>query len=129
MKHLMSLVCCLLLMACQDNADQKRLEKDLLGRWKIYQVRYGKKDISKSSDPGNENGIDFYDNNTYYRFGNLGFQDTGRYSLEEGCLVFTSEKDSLKQYTLIDLERDTLKIIIPLEKDDTLKMSLYKMER
>lgn len=124
MKYWISLVCCSTLwMACQQDKAM-----DLEGNWKIYKISYGGKDISKSSDPFNENGISFYEDNTYKRFGNAGFQDTGSYTLEEDWLVFASEQDSLKQYTIPNLQQDTLEIVIPLEEDDTLKMGLYKMK-
>lgn len=124
MKYWISLVCCsTLLIACQQDK-----AKDLEGNWKIYKTSYGKRDISKSSDPFNENGITFYENKTYRRFGNAGFQDSGKYTLEEDWLVFDSEQDSLKQYTFTTVQQDSMEIIIPLEEDDTIRMNLYKMK-
>lgn len=127
MKHLMScLVVGLLFVACGNNT-QKYQAKDLLGRWKVYSVNYRGKDISKSSDPKQNNGILFEENGNYERFGMLGFQDTGSYALEEEWLIFTSQQDSLPQYNTIQLQNDSLFLVTILAGGDSLKMGLYKM--
>lgn len=126
MKYLFSLVCCCsaLLFAC--GSDQASA---LEGSWKIYKVNYGGKDISKSSDPTNENGFWFDGSNNYRRFGNEAHRDTGTYILEEGWLSFKSQQDSLEVRAIVNLEQDSIQLFFPMHNDDTLKMRLYKMEK
>ena len=123
MKYLISLVCCsVLLMTCGND------KNNLKGNWKIYKVRYGDKDISKSSDPTQENGFWFDGENTYRRFGNKAHQDTGTYHQEGRWLSFSSQQDSLEIRAILDAHQDTITLIFPMQEADTLKMSLYKME-
>ncbi|MGH1335651.1 MAG: hypothetical protein ACRBFS_05940 [Aureispira sp.] len=124
MKYLISLICCgALLMACgKDKAST------LKGNWKIYNVNYGGKDISKSSDPTKENGFWFDGTQHYRRFGNEAHQDTGEYRIEGDWLSFRSQQDSLEIRALLDLKNDTIQLVFPMETEDTLRMSLYKME-
>jgi hypothetical protein len=125
MKYLLLVITIMVLTACgSDEPAANQLE----GNWKIYQVSYGGKDISKSSDPTNENGFWFDGNTNYRRFGNPGHRDTGAYKLDGDWLTFKSQQDSMEISALVDWEQqDTLKLLFSLENNDTLKMSLYKM--
>lgn len=125
MKYLLLVTIITILAACgSDEPASDQLE----GNWKIYQVSYGGKDISKSSDPTNENGFWFDGSANYRRFGNLGHRDTGEYKFDGAWLTFKSQQDSMEIRALVDLEQqDTLKLLFSLQNNDTLKMSLYKM--
>lgn len=122
MKYLLLVVGIATLTACNNDR-----ASELKGNWKTYKVNYGGKDISKSSDPTNENGLWFDGTSNYRRFGNLGHRDSGKYTFKDNRLNMKAEKDSSNFNALVDLQADTLHLLLPLEGDDTLKMSLYKM--
>ncbi len=127
MKYVIGLVLCSTFwMACQSKEQLDR--EKLAGNWKIDKVSFGGKDISKSSDPTQENGFWFDTENGYRRFGNAAHRDTGRYVLDGQWLSFTSQQDSVPVNAAFRFVQDSLQLVFPMEEDDTLKMRLYKME-
>jgi len=100
--------------------------KELAGRWKVYDVRYAGKDISKSSDPGFKNGMNFDAAGGYTQFGHPSYQDTGTYRLEADRIYLYARQDTL--WGRIDLVDDTLALYFPIQEEQLLKMKLYRME-
>ncbi len=118
------LLCSLFCMACNsDKAQQAALE----GNWKTDRVYYGQQDISKSSDPTNENGFWFDGENKYRRFGNPAHREEGTYQIEGEWLTLQAADDSLTTSAWYDLDGDSLSLLIPLIDDDTIRMQLHKM--
>ena len=66
MNNFILVVLAFVLTAC--NQQQVKESDAIVGRWKIYKTNIGGKDISKSSDPTFENGIEFKKDGTFYRF-------------------------------------------------------------
>jgi len=128
-KNCLLLVFSLIITAC--NLDVSNTNHLIIGKWKIYKTRMAGKDITKSSDPKNENGLDFKDAAFYESFGNEGHQDGGTYRLsnESKSLLLTSDKTANSSTTAtVDLQGDTLKLEFELEGNKKLEMELYRMK-
>lgn len=110
-------------IACEGD---QYINSDLLGKWKVYKTRLNDKDISKRSDPTNENGFEFRADGTYETFGNLGHQDHGRYKIEEDRLTFISEEGKSRSTAQIDLKQDTLYLNFKMDDSKVLYISLAR---
>ena len=118
---------CFVLSAC--NIQQVKEPDSITGKWKIYKTNIGGRDISKSSDPTNENGIEFRADGTFYSFGNPGHRDEGVYYMEEeGVLTFESiKKKNVISKALVEINEDSLQLSFQLNQGKLLNISLYKM--
>lgn len=118
----------IILIACLSCQSKDKIPKDLIGKWKIYQTQLNRKDITKSADPTNQNGLEFHANENYRSFGNPGHQDEGTYTVEEHVLTFESQETKSRTGAKMILIEDTLHLEILMDSSKTLSMSLYKMK-
>ena len=112
-------------MSC--NSKPNRPEA-LIGKWKMYDIKINKKDISKSSDPTNVNGLEFQANGNYISFGNPNHEDQGVYEVKENDLLFRSEKMAGSSRAQMILAQDTLQLEMRVDSTKTLFMKLYRMK-
>ena len=124
MKSILFLIalCCL---SCNNKPNRPEA---LIGRWKMYDSRLNTKDISKSSDPTKENGLEFKSDGNYISFGNPRHQDEGIYEVKKGDLLFKSKKSSGATRAKMILTQDTLQLNMPVDSTTTLFMKLYRMK-
>lgn len=120
-RHISSLVLVVGMLTACNTTDNSAF----VGRWKLYQVRYAGKDISKSSDPGFKNGIAFGKDGAYLQFGNEGYRDTGTYRLEAERIFIYAQQDTL--WGTYDLSGDTLQMRFPLQGEESLDLALYRL--
>lgn len=127
MKICLFILSLVLLFSCNNSAEKKNPIK---GKWKVYQTRLNGRDISKSSDPKNENGIAFGEQNAYESFGNLGHQDKGVYSISNNgkTLTLSSGKGNNSTTAKIDWQGDSLQLEFKLDNNGILEMGLYNLE-
>lgn len=128
-KNYLLLAFILVVTAC--NSDVSNTNQLIIGKWKIYKIRMAGKDITKSSDPKNENGFEFKNTTTYQSFGNKGHQDGGAYNLSNRgkSLLLTSDKiENSSTAAAIELQGDTLNLEFHLEGNKKLEMALYRMK-
>lgn len=97
------------------------------GRWKIDKVAFAGKDISKSSDPHNRNGMAFYADGSYAQFGYNSFQDTGTYTLKRGVLHLQSQQKDTELWGNLNISNDTLYLRFIMEGSAELTMQLYRL--
>lgn len=115
-------ICCL---SCNG---KQEVPEALIGKWKIYKTQLNNKDISKSADPTNENGLEFQTNGNYISFGNPKHQDQGIYEVEKNNLLFKSKETSGLTKAQMTLIPDTLQLTMSVDSSTTLFMKLYKMK-
>lgn len=125
MKQLIWVLVLFFLGACNNNSQEA---KSLIGKWKIYKTVLDNKDISKSSDPSNENGIEFKADGQYVGFGNPGHQGAGTYELKDNVVIFKSELTPGNTEAEMTLEQDTLHLKMLMDGSKPLSMSLYRMD-
>jgi len=116
------ILCCL---SCNNKQD---VPTELIGKWKTHHTRLNAKDISKSSDPTNENGLEFQSNGNYISFGNPRHQDQGVYEVDGANLLFKSKKITGVTKAKMTLVKDTLELKMSMDSTTTLFMKLYKMK-
>jgi hypothetical protein len=114
--------CCL---SCNNKQD---IPEGLIGKWKTYHTKLNAKDISKRSDPTNENGLEFQPNGNYISFGNPRHQDEGVYEVNKEDLLFKSKNSTGATTAKMVLIQDTLQLQISMDTTNTLLMKLYRME-
>lgn len=127
MKSILFLIvlCCL---SCNNKPNVSEVPESLIGRWKTYDTRLNTKDISKSSDPTKENGLEFKSDGNYISFGNPNHQDEGGYEVNKDDLLFKSKKSSGVTRAKMILTQDTLQLKISMDTTTTLFMKLYRLE-
>ena len=126
-RNYLFLVLCFIFFAC-DSQQRKELDT-IIGKWKIYKTKVGARDISKSADPTNENGLEFRENGTFHSFGNPGHLDEGVYSLQEGgILILESSKNKhAVSKARVEIRGDSLDLSFQVNENQALNISLYKM--
>ncbi|MBL4650628.1 MAG: hypothetical protein JKY03_12935 [Aureispira sp.] len=122
--------CILFLIAfcCLSCNNKPNIPEALIGKWKTYETKLNTKDISKSSDPTNENGLEFQSDGNYISFGNPNHQDQGVYEVNKDDLLFKSKKISGATRAKMLLTQDTLQLKISMDTTTTLFMKLYRMK-
>jgi hypothetical protein len=115
-------LCCL---SCNNKQD---IPQGLIGKWKIFYTKMNGKDISKSADPTNENGLEFQADGNYISFGNPRHQDKGIYEVNKDNLLLKSKTNSGTTSTKMLLKQDTLQLEISVDSTSTLFMNLYRMD-
>lgn len=115
-------LCCL---SCNNNQD---IPEGLVGKWKMYYTKFNAKDISKSSDPTNENGLEFQANGDYISFGNPRHEDEGTYEVDQDNLLLKSKKTLGATKAKMLLTGDTLQLDMNIDTTSTLLMKLYRMK-
>jgi len=118
----------LIALCCLSCNNKQEIPEDLIGRWKTYDTKLNKKDISKSSDPTNENGLEFQPNGNYISFGNPRHQDEGVYEVNQDNLLFKSKKEPGATKAKMVLRQDTLQLKMSVDSTTTLSMKLYRMK-
>ncbi len=118
---------CFIFFACDTQLSKQ--SGAIVGKWKIYKTKAGLRDISKSADPTNENGLEFREDGTFLSFGNPGHRDEGVYSLlEGGILILESSKNKhAVSKATVEIRGDSLDLSFQLNEDQPLNISLYKM--
>lgn len=127
MKFILFLIvlCCL---SCNNQPNVQEIPEALIGKWKTYDTRLNTKDISKSSDPTKENGLEFKSDGNYISFGNPSHQDQGIYEVNKDDLLFKSKKSSGATRAKMRLTQDTLQLDMLIDSTNTLFMKLYRMK-
>lgn len=125
MKQLIGLLFLTMFIACNNNGT---VTHKIVGKWKIYQTKIDQRDISKSSDPTYENGLEFKENGVYISFGNPGHHDQGTYKIDDKKLVLKSEQGQNSTNATINLTNDSLQLDIALDSLRTLYMGLYRIK-
>ncbi|CAA6830132.1 MAG: Unknown protein [uncultured Aureispira sp.] len=118
----------LLVLCCLSCNNKPNIPEALIGKWKIYDTKFNTKDISKSSDPTNENGLEFQANGNYISFGNPRHEDQGTYEVNKDDLLFKSRKIVGVTNAKMILAQDTLQLNIAVDSTKTLFMKLYRMK-
>lgn len=125
MRSLLFLIVSLGCLACNN---KQEVPEALIGRWKTYDTKLNARDISKRSDPTNENGLEFQANGNYISFGNPKHQDEGTYEVKKDNLLFKSKNSSGATTAKMNLMQDTLHLKIAVDTTSTLFMKLYRMQ-
>ncbi len=115
-----------LLVAC--HSEQSKNSKMIVGKWKTIKTKMDKTDISKRSDPTNENGLEFRADGSFVSFGNPMNQDKGTYSFSEGGKNLEMKGENGVGTASIDWRGDTLLLAFPYNKVQTINMTLCRME-
>jgi len=112
-------------LSCNSRQD---IPTALIGKWKTYDTKLNAKDISKSADPTNENGLEFQSNGNYISFGNPRHQDRGIYEVDKNNLILRSKQMIGMTRAKMILAQDTLELEISVDSTTTLFMKLYRIE-
>lgn len=127
MRYILLIITCISI-CCFSCKGKQEVPEALIGEWKIYKTRLNKKDISKSADPTNVNGLEFQANGNYISFGNPRHQDEGAYEVSGAQLTFKSSQTTGITSAKMILSQDTLELNMSVDSTKTLFMKLYKMK-
>jgi hypothetical protein len=120
----------ILIMIFSCNGSTSENNSKIVGKWKIYKTNSGGKDISKSSDPGNKNGLEFREDGSYHGFGNPGHQDEGLFSLRDKgkTLEMKNPDHNSSSIANIEIQQDSLRLTFDIGNKKKLNIYLYRME-
>ena len=127
MKTLILLSILTVLISCNSSSSENNSQ--LVGKWKIYKTHSGGKDITKSADPGNKNGLEFREDGSYHGFGNPGHQDKGLFFLTDKgkTLEMKNPEHNSSSFADIEIQQDSLRLTFGISNKKIINIYLYRM--